>query len=147
MSKKSKNYEGRKIVLLLGAGSTRSEGIRGNLPPLDNNFFTESRRTNKEEVESIREYFGDNYNLDICDNDRGYDSLEYVMVRLFADSNDTSIKQIAYKNFLNLIKLFNRRLADTTNEIKPHPKSNLFRIIVSFLYEGADTERYFNHYI
>ncbi len=133
----TKKYEGRKIVLILGAGCTRSEGTREKKPPLDKNFFTESRRTNKEEVEPIREYFLDNYNFDICDNERGYDSLEDVMVRLFADSNDTSMKQIAYKNFLNLIKLFNRRLAHTTNEIKPHPRSNLFRIIVSFLNDGA----------
>ena len=80
----------------------------------------------------------ENYGLDICARNQKYDSLEYVMVRLFADSNDPSMKQTAYKNFLNLIKLFNRRLADTTNEIKPGRRSKLFRIIVNFLNRGAN---------
>ena len=133
----SKKYEGRKIVLILGAGCTYSEGTRGNQPPLDRNFFQESLRKNKNNVKPIQKYFMENYGLDICARNQKYDSLEYVMVRLFADSNDPSMKQSAYKNFLNLIKLFNKRLADTTNRVKPHPRSSLFKLIVNFLNEGA----------
>ena len=133
----SNKYEGRKIVLILGAGCTYSEGIKRKEPPLDKNFFSKSQRTNKKDVGAIQRYFEEHYNLDICKESNGYDSLEYVMVSLFADINDLSIGQVAYKNFSDLVKLFNRRLADTTNRIKPHPKSNLFRIIANFLKKGA----------
>ena len=134
----SKKYEGRKIVLILGAGSTYNEGRSGKKPPLDKNFFSISRRTNKSDVEHIQKYFLRHYNLDICDGKQRYDSLEYVMVRLFVDSYDQSIGKMAFKNFFNLIKLFNSRLAYTTNGIKPNPWSKLHRLIFRFLDEGAE---------
>ena len=138
LSKESKRYEGRKIVLILGAGCTYNEGIKGKEPPLDKGFFQIANRTNKSDVEPIRRYFVDYYNLDICSGDqRPYDSLEYVMVRLFADANALSMGKVAYEIFLSLIKLFNKRLADTTNRVKPHPRSSLFKLIVNFLNEGA----------
>ncbi len=143
MSKESNKYEGRKIVLILGAGCTRSQKTGGNKPPLDGNFFRESRRTNRRnrrDIEMIQKYFNLHYKLDICDRNQGYDSLEYVMVKLFADSNDLSMREAAYKNFRSLIKLFNRRLANTTNEIKPSARSKLFKLIVGFLNEGAKPE-------
>ncbi len=137
MSKESKRYEGRKIALILGAGCTYNEGIKGKEPPLDKGFFQIANQTNKSDVEPIRRYFVDYYNLDICSGDQRYDSLEYVMVRLFADANDLSMGKVAYEIFLSLIKLFNKRLADTTNRVKPHPRSSLFKLIVNFLNEGA----------
>ena len=133
----SKKYEGRKIVLILGAGCTYNEGIKGKEPPLDKGFFQIANRTNKSDVEPIRRYFVDYYNLDICNGDQRYGSLEYVMVRLFTDANALSMGKVAYEVFLSLIKLFNKRLADTTNRVKPHPRSSLFKLIVNLLNEGA----------
>ena len=130
-------YADRKIVLILGAGCTRSENTNKK-PPLDKGFFRESLGTNKNEVNAIREHFKNHYHLDICDRNQGYDSLEYVMVRLYADSYEPSLGKTAYTHFLNLVKLFNKRLADTTNAIKPVRRSKLFRLIVHFLNEGAD---------
>ena len=136
----SKKYEGRKIVLILGAGSTRSERPTKNKPPLDKNFFKDSLSKNESEVEPIRSYFKSHYNLDICSENERDDSLEAVMVKLFADSNDPSLGAIAYENFLSLIKLFNKRLADTTNRIKPNSQSKLVQVMVKFLDGDAKPE-------
>ncbi len=127
-------YADRKIVLILGAGCTRSENTNKK-PPLDKGFFRESLGTNRNEVKAIQQYFVDHYGLDICE---AHDSLEYVMVRLYADSDEPSLDKTAYNHFLSLVKLFNKRLADTTNAIKPARRSKLFRLIVHFLNEGAE---------
>ena len=138
----SKKYEGRKIVLILGAGCTRSQGqgISINRPPLDKNFFHESFKTDETTVKSIQEYFQKNYDFNICARNEGYDSLEYVMVKLFVDSYDVSMGGEADNHFLNLIKLFNRRLANTTNTIKLGRRSTLSRIITHFLRNEAKPE-------
>ena len=97
----SKKYEGRKIVLILGAGCTRSQGqgISINRPPLDKNFFHESFKTDETTVKSIQEYFQKNYDFNICARNEGYDSLEYVMVKLFVDSYDVSMGGEADNHF------------------------------------------------
>lgn len=107
----------------------------GNLPPLDRTFFPDIQDINipfAEAVE-IETYMKKYYNTDIFDNQNS--SLENVMTTIYTDIFQTHLKPEAFKNFLNLIQLFNRYLASTTNKLQPNSQSLLYRILENYLSE------------
>lgn len=59
------------------------------------------------------------------------------MAVVYADINNPMIKDSAIEAFRGIIRLFNRRIAETTNTLKVSNRSNLFRIIAKKLQEGV----------
>lgn len=111
--------------------ATRSRRSR---PPLDKQFFFTARSTHAPQVDRISSYLKDVYNVDILEREYAeYDSLERVMTMIYADVFDPNLGDRATEMFRGLIRLFNSRLAETTNDIKPTQKRYLYRIIVYYL--------------
>lgn len=121
-----------KYLIVVGAGATRSDAGRTpekNSPPLDKFFFKWSK--NYPELSTISDYLNKTYDIDIFDSSR--DSLETIMAIIYADIHNTELEHKAINAFRSLIELFNRRIADTTNHLKPNPRTNLYRIIKNAL--------------
>jgi hypothetical protein len=78
----------------------------------------------------------DTYGLNIFD--RAHDSLEGVMGRLYPDIFNAQVARDAQRAFRALLQLFTRRLASTTNNIRPTQKRLLYRIVTRLLSEGCD---------
>lgn len=128
---------GRTVVLILGAGSTVADVATRSAkkrPPLDKGFFSIAR--SYAEVGRIAAYFRDIYKEDI--RTPANDSLEGIMARLYTDIYDPGIGTKAAAAFRDLIRLFNKRLAVTTNSIKPSQKRFLYRMLIQYLKDGVD---------
>jgi hypothetical protein len=127
----------QKVVLLVGAGATVADVASRSLksrPPLDKGFFHTARKYRA--ASRIIAYMNDVYDVDITD--REYDSLEKIMAWLYADVFDPTLRKRATEVFRDLISLFNRRLAETTNSIVPTKKRFLYRIIIHYFSKGFD---------
>lgn len=121
----------------MGAGSTVADVATRSAkkrPPLDKGFFSTARSS--AEVGRIATYFRGNYKENILAP--GTDSLEGIMARLYTDIYDPGIGPSAAAAFRDLIRLFNRRLAVTTNNIKPTQKRFLYRMLIQYLDRGID---------
>jgi hypothetical protein len=124
----------KKVVLIIGAGATFSDGMSKPIaqrPPMDAGFFRSAKRDSGHGLSTVNQYMKDIYGFEVFDN--AFDSLEQVMVRLYADINNPSTEERAYTAFRALVKLFNHRLASTTNDINTSTRSNLYRFIVDIL--------------
>lgn len=127
-----------KTVIVVGAGSTLSDGSSKPLrtkPPLDKGFFSVCDRLNSSGYRKIERYLTENY--EISPSDQFHDSLERVMAIIYADINNPHLKESALDAFRDLIRLFNARIAETTNTLKPTNQSNLYRILVKLLNDGC----------
>lgn len=125
----------RRVVLILGAGATVADAAKrsvANRPPLDKGFFTASQRST--EAQQIAEYFKRIYEEDIFASEA--DSFEGVMARLYSDIYDPGIGKNAAAAFRSLVKLFNTRLATTTNNIKATQRRFLYRMLVRLFRQG-----------
>jgi hypothetical protein len=126
------------LVLLLGAGATVSDVAtrsRTSRPPLDRWFFSVSSRAgNQMQVARIARYMHDTY--DVLINNSAHDSLEEVMGQLYTDLLNPALRSTARPAFLDLLRLFNERLATTTNNIRATQKRYLYRILSYYLGEG-----------
>lgn len=119
-----------KTVIIVGAGATLSEAKSRSLkktPPLDSGFFVVCEKLGYTELPGIKRYLIKNYDLDPSVSE--YDSLEKIMAVIYADINNPALQSEATATFRNLIKLFNRRIAETTNSLNISNRSNLFRIL------------------
>lgn len=128
----------RKISLIIGAGCTVSDvSTRSKIrrPPLDKGFFSIANTTNSAQVNTIVSYITENYGLDI--SQRENDSLEKVMAMIYTDVFDPNLEHDASRVFRELITLFNRRLADTTNNLRATQQRYLYRIISYYLKNGV----------
>jgi len=126
-----------KTIILVGAGSTLSDAgsaSKKNKPPLDGGFFFSCKKSNDSEFAEIQKYLIKNYDINPILPE--YDSLERIMAIIYADINNPTIKNSAIEAFRGIIRLFNRRIAKTTNPIAITNRSNLFRIIAKKLKEG-----------
>lgn len=124
----------QKVCLIIGAGSTIADVSarpRKSQPPLDKKFFSIANTTNPEEVKRIALYVKETYRLDILQREN--DSLEKVMAMIYTDVFDPTLEHKASMVFRALIGLFNRRLADTTNNLRATQKRYLYRIIRYYL--------------
>ncbi|HWB21504.1 MAG TPA: hypothetical protein VG652_01300 [Gaiellaceae bacterium] len=128
-----------KVVILLGAGATLADVAtkpRKQRPPLDKRFFSDaSLTTQKWRVEHVRTYMKQTYDRDVMVS--AHDSLEGVMGQIYTDLFNPLLEASALDAFRQLIKLFNTRLAATTNDIRATNKRLLYRIIASYLSHGV----------
>lgn len=122
--------EGKKVVWVIGAGSTYSDGQslspKHMRPPLDSGFFRNAAKDHEEEVEPLKTYFLDDYGWDILEAE--HDSLEKIMVALYTDGLNPKNKK-ADLNFRKLIRLYNSRLIETTNKLMPTQRRNIYRLL------------------
>jgi hypothetical protein len=130
-----------KVVLLLGAGATLADVAthpRKDRPPLDRGFFREARLTHPVQVNQIRRYLQSTYDRDILkpENDR----LEAVMAQVYTDLFNPLLEDEALRTFRGLVNLFTRRLAATTNGIRPTNKRLVYRVIAAYLAKGVRPE-------
>lgn len=61
------------------------------------------------------------------------DSLERVMGQIYTDTFNPGLEKKATEAFQALLRLFTRRIADTTNNLRPTMRRLLYRILVSYL--------------
>jgi len=130
-----------KLLIIAGAGCTLSDAMNqpiSNRPPLDRGFFRDVSRTNYTEFDIIRNYLRTNYDFDPTERDR--DSLESVMAIIYADLHNPTLAEQALETFRGLITLFNRRIAQTTNNLYPTNRFKLYRILAGALDYGISPE-------
>ena len=124
-----------KVVLIIGAGATVADVYlrpTEKQPPLDKKFFSCAKSSgSKKEVDQIESYFSDNYHMDIMNSEN--DSLEKIMMTLYSDIFDPNLSDKSLEIFRLLIHLFNKRLADTTNNIEPTQNCILYQIVKNYL--------------
>lgn len=123
----------KKVVLIVGAGSTVADVItrsKKSQPPLDKGFFSIAKSTHPGEVRPIISYNKEIYGRDILHSE--HDSLERVMASVYTDIFFPSLASKASAVFQGLIRLFNRRLAETTNNIAATQQRYLYRIIARY---------------
>ncbi|UCE67227.1 MAG: hypothetical protein JSU85_04225 [Candidatus Zixiibacteriota bacterium] len=113
----------KKLVLIVGAGATVADVMgrsKRKRPPLDKNFFSMSRVSHPLITRQISKYINDKYGINIFDPQN--DSLERAMAIIYTDMYNPTIEGEATRAFHRLIALFNRRLADTTNNLPPNKR-------------------------
>jgi len=126
-----------KVTLILGAGATLADGLRKpikNQPPLDHGFFKNVLQSHGNELAAVTKYMRDYYDATLTDP--AWDSLEHVMAVLYTDLFGGELEQEAYKAFVMLIRVYNVRLATTTEDIPMTPRCLMYRVIVDFLNKG-----------
>jgi hypothetical protein len=123
-----------KTVLIVGAGSTLSDAISKPLrwrPPLDKGFFAACGKLGFSERLAIIRYLQRNYDIDPTSEE--HDSLERIMAIIYADIGNPLLEKAAVRAFRALIRLFNRRIAETTNALMSTNRTNLYRILAKKL--------------
>ncbi len=126
------------VVIIVGAGSTLSDGANKALkkrPPLDHGFFSQCEKLGHRELIRIRSYLLNNYDIDPSSAE--FDSLERIMAVIYADINNPTLQDDAVRSFRSLIRLFNRRIAESTNILEANYNTNLYRIIGKKLVESV----------
>lgn len=126
------------VVIIVGAGSTLSDAAGRPLnqrPPLDHGFFSQCQKLDYRELRIIRNYLLTNYDIDPSSPE--FDSLERIMAIVYADINNPLLSEEAVRSFRNIIRLFNRRISESTNPLKANYNTNLYRIIAKKLTEGV----------
>jgi hypothetical protein len=125
--------------MLLGAGATVSDVASRPWtarPPLDRRFFALSRRAGRyAQVQRIASYMRSTYDVDILNPLE--DSLEQVMGRLYTDLLNSNLENSARPAFMPLLRLFNERLAYTTNNIAATQQRFVYRILSYYLSSGT----------
>jgi hypothetical protein len=127
-----------KIVLILGAGATLSDVATRPLrerPPLDRGFFRIGKMAHPALAGTVAGYMATVYEYDIVAPEA--DSLERVMGQIYTDTFNPGLRKPATQAFRALLRLFNRRVADTTNDIRPTRQRWLYRILAGFLSAGV----------
>jgi hypothetical protein len=125
-------------VIIVGVGSTLSDGARKPLkqrPPLDHGFFSQCEKLDCREFRIIKKYLTENYDINPSATD--FDSLERIMAVVYADINNPLLSEEAVRSFRNLIRLFNRRISESTNQLHANYNTNLYKIIAKKLSEGV----------
>ena len=120
-----------KLVFVVGAGATYNEADEAEVidyPPLDKGFFTKYEDIHNNPASNIQEYFESTYNIDIYDEK--YNSLERIMVNLYSDSFRS---EQSFSQFRSLIRLLNKRLAESTLNLYPDPNGTFYRIVKEHL--------------
>jgi len=123
-----------KCVVITGAGATLSEAMTRPLkerPPLDRGFFRHLNHTQYHELKNVSQYLRDIYAFDPTDDNR--DSLEEVLGILYSDLHNPGLRDRARVAFISLLKIFSRRLEDTTNTLFASNQGNLYRMLTKWL--------------
>jgi hypothetical protein len=123
-----------RVVLLLGAGATLSDVAtrpRKYRPPLDKGFFRLAKQSHPALADDVASYMRQVYGASIYDPEE--DSLEAVMGQIYTDLFSPALAAKAKTGFRGLLQLFNRRLAETTNDIDATSKRWVYRILAHYL--------------
>lgn len=129
----------KKVTIIVGAGSTLCDAVTRPLrkrPPLDSGFFKSCGELGILEDFMILGYLKRNYDIDPTTEE--HDSLERIMAIVYADINNPRLEGSAVKAFRAIITLFNRRIAETTNDLNPTNRNSLYSIIAKKLQEGVN---------
>ena len=128
-----------KVVIVVGAGGTLADASsksEKDRPPLDRGFFAACQNhAPGARLDAIRGYLESTYHLDPRLPE--FDSLEQVMCTIFADLHANKLSARSLAAFRHLIRLFNERIASTTNKLSAHKNSSLLRIVAKKLEEGC----------
>lgn len=131
-----------KYLLIVGAGATVCDTIyvpKSKKPPLDKGFFISLHLNNYSELTTVLGYLKKTYDYNPSQiPDR--DSLEGVMAIIYADIYNKKLEKDAVGAFRALIKLFNRRMAETTNDLNPTNQFALYRMICYALDGGLSPD-------
>jgi hypothetical protein len=128
-----------KVVVILGAGATVADSESDKVrPPLDRGFFSFARKRYPNYFKLVQEYIRRHYGADLCEH--RLNSLEQVMTILYTDAYWSGLADSAVEAFRELVEGFNKILADTTNALRPKPRSCLHRLIAHFLSVGVKPE-------
>lgn len=120
-------------VLVLGAGLTRaasSARSRAYVPPLDSDFFSIARlvdRPRHDRVVRSLDRFGGEYSKVLCR------SLETSATYLYLKALDGERRDPFHSGFIDLLKLLNAVLAQTTNGVSSYRSSLLYRFLLNEL--------------
>jgi hypothetical protein len=131
----------KNVVLILGAGATVSDVSRRALrrrPPLDKGFFRIGGYSHPALAGTIDQYMRSTYAVDI--REPISDSLESVMGQIYTDMFNPMLEDAATDAFRALLRLFTRRLAETTNNIRPTNRRWVYRILARFFAAGVSPE-------
>jgi len=131
-----------KLLIIVGAGATLSDALQRsekNRPPLDKGFFRNVSRSKYHELATVTHYLQTTYDFDPLSPDR--DSLERAIAMIYADIHNPQLEKSAIEAFRAIIKLFNRRVADTTNTLKPTNRFKLYRILCQALDNGLSPDK------
>lgn len=145
--------DGRKVVIIAGAGATRSdfEGVPKpqflantaqetpkpplGRPPLNKGFFGDIRnRANYPEIPDIEKYMRAHRALPIDIFSVGGDDLELVMSALHSDASDSN--EEATVHFFSLLDALARKIAETTTSTNITERGNCGRVIDKYLGTG-----------
>ena len=128
----------KKIAIVVGAGSTYSDGLRNSLllrPPLNKGFFQQCKKDRKvaEMLNSVRDSLKFHYDVDPIEESNDY--LEDVLVKVYSDILSGGERALKSREglFLDLVVLLNTRMANTTNILTPVSTSNIRRIVSRYL--------------
>ena len=130
-----------KSIIIAGAGCTLSDANNKPLrsrPPLDKGFFQDCNRAGHGELRIVKDYLRRTYDFDPTNSNQ--DRLESVMAIIYADIHNPQLVGDAGEAFRALIRLFNRRIAVTTNDLKPTNRFNLYRILCRMIDNGLSPE-------
>ena len=116
-------------MFIVGAGATYNEGLEENIEeskrsPLDKQFFSKYEKEPDKHASLIEQYLNKTYGINMYDEE--YNSLEKIMVILYADIFRSSH---AFILFQNLVMLLNKRLADSTNKLNSNPESPFYKTV------------------
>ena len=122
-------------MFIVGAGATYNEGLEENIEkskrsPLDKQFFSKYETEPDKHASLIEQYLNETYGINLYDDE--YNSLEKIMVILYADIFRSSH---AFLLFQNLVMLLNKRLADSTNKLNSNPESPFYKMVDFFISE------------
>jgi hypothetical protein len=145
------NKMNRKIVILLGAGSTYSDADNVpdyEKPPLNPKFFANTRTSIEQStsdsternnlLENIRRYFERKHGIDIFLDTN--DFLENIMSKIFLDLKEPASKKDAYPIFRNLLTLLHERIGETTNNMTINKTKSLYCITNFYIRNGIIPE-------
>ena len=133
-----------KITIIIGAGGSLSDAANKPIamrPPLDNGFFASLKKSGYEKNPDFKEvitYLDEIYSIDpLVETD---DSLERMMAILYSDMQSSPHKSQAANAFRSFIRIINKRISETTNQINPGSKGNFYRLIIKLLSRGIKAE-------
>ena len=137
------DFRNRKVVIITGAGATRSEAADDipdeDKPPLDKGFFADAQKAEGDEFPHIKAYMLKHYGIDPAEN--RHDSLENIMGVIYSDAThsirgaNTEEQNTALRNILSLVP---RRITATTNDLPvSRGESALSGVVCGFLDGGC----------
>lgn len=133
-----------KVTIIIGAGGSLSDAAKKPIsqrPPLDHGFFACLKKSGYEknlDYTEVVSYLERIYSISPLDETD--DSLERMMAILYSDMQNSPHKSQAAKAFRSFVRIINKRIAETTNQINPGTKGNFYRLITKLLSNGIKPE-------